>query len=142
MKNYYLRIKMKSKILVTGVMVLMIGLTGCIGGPLGGPGGGGNGGGGGGGGQNADWCDKSMAQSFGYASPQGDVSYTWKVEGVVQQEGRQVCKVILDYKETATQQGSEVGRIVYYFDEPGNYFKYEAYAPNGTKVGEYEFSGG
>lgn len=85
--------------------------------------------------ESADaWCDDSATMEF--ANPQTGEQASWVVEGIVEEDGREVCKAVWE-----TNQG-EVGRIEMYFTEDESYRKMVTYDADGELIDEFEFGGG
>ena len=83
---------------------------------------------------SSDWCDAGQRAQF--ANPQTGEAASWEVQGIVEEDGREVCKAVWE-----TNQG-EVSRIEMYFTEDESYRKMVTYDADGEMIDEFEFGDG
>jgi len=83
---------------------------------------------------SADWC--SDASSMSFVNPETGEQVSMQVEGIVEHDGRQVCKAVWE-----TNQG-EVREIEMLFTEDRSYQVMITYDENGQVVDEVVVSGG
>lgn len=109
----------------TVLVVALVLLAGCSGG--------GGGGGGDGGAGSADWCDKG--DSYSYSNPQSGEEASMEIKGIVDHNGRQVCKAVWTGSGGSD---SQVGKMELYFTENGDYNHLIMYDEDGNKLYEIE----
>lgn len=119
------------------LLVAAIALAGCAGAD-GGSGGNGAGttvadGGADGSGGTSDWC--SAGQSMQMANPQTGEQASWEVHGIVQEDGREACRVTWE-----SNQG-DVRRVELFFTEDESYRKMVTYDADGNVVNEVQLTG-
>jgi hypothetical protein len=120
------------------VVVAAVALAGCAGAD------GGNGGTGAGttvadggaddAGGSSDWCE--AGQSMQMTNPQTGERASWEVRGIVQEGGRQVCRVTWESNQGDVQQ------VELFFTENESYRKMVTYDANGNVVNEVQLTGG
>lgn len=85
------------------------------------------------GGSSTDWCD--AGQSMQYANPGSGERVAWTVQGIVQMDGRQVCKA------TWTTNQGDVRRMELFFSKDETYRKMISYDAGGKVINEMQLVG-
>lgn len=77
---------------------------------------------------NSDWCP--TGDSFEYTEPETGERVSLVYEGIVTQDGRDVCKAVWE----TDNPDDEVARMEYYFDEEGTYTRIVSYDAQGNII--------
>jgi hypothetical protein len=83
-------------------------------------------------GGSTDWCREG--ESYSYANPQTGEQADMEIQGIVQRDGRQVCKA-----SWSSNQG-DVQRMEVFFSEDDSYASVVLYDGSGNVVGEFSGS--
>lgn len=85
-------------------------------------------------GSTANWCTEGQRAQF--SNPETGEQASWEVQGLVEEDGRQVCKAVWE-----TNQG-ETRRIEMFYTEDESYRKMITYDAEGEQIDEFVVSGG
>lgn len=120
---------MSRQLFGTGCIVLLVALAGCLGG-FGGPTpGSGSSSSGDGGGTASGWCPEGSTR--GFANPETGDRATLEIEGIVEHEGKEVCKAVWEGNS------GEVRKMEMYYTEDDSYQHVVMYDGSGTVVNEF-----
>lgn len=87
-------------------------------------------------GGSSDGTDCQAGESYTWADPQSGEQVSLEIQGIVEHEGRQVCKAVWETNDA----DGEYSRVVMYYSEDDSYQKIIYYDDQGNVVQEFEAS--
>jgi|GEM_PF-2170604 len=111
-------------IAAVGVLVVLAGCSGILGDD-------------GGNGSSPDWCATGQISAEQFQGTSGG-EVTVNVEGLVERDGQELCKITYDYSDS---QLSQYSQLELYFNEDFSTYEGVYYGPEGNEAATFDFSG-